>query len=65
MIEPPCFAEHDRVYYAGAKSTILTVNNYCMCCDRYLDEPQYSIVTDNNVLYHKVPESRLKYLTRG
>jgi hypothetical protein len=58
----PVFITGDAVIYLEHGSyEVLKVSTYCLCCDRFLDEPEYALKATNGYVEHKVPESKLRF----
>jgi hypothetical protein len=57
----PLFVKLDKVKYSELPHKVLSVHTYCMCCDRFLDEANYSIMSTAGKVVHKVSESDLKF----
>lgn len=60
----PLFKQGEFAYYGDDREpvTVLTINTYCKCCDRFLDGANYSIKFHDGEVKHKVPESDLHFL---
>ena len=58
----PLFKQGERVIHDRIESMILTVSTYCVCCDRFLDNAEYSVVDINTrKVSHKVKEDLIDY----
>jgi hypothetical protein len=58
----PLFNKLDKVKFNELPHVILSVHTYCMCCNRFLDEARYSIVSNTGEVFHKVADSDLTFL---
>ena len=60
----PNFTKGELVLCVGKKAVILSVTNYCHCCDRFLPTPHYSILElATKEVTHRVSQEYIDYYT--
>ena len=56
----PMFDVGNEVLFHRSSYKVLSVNTYCVCCDRSLEEATYSILGSAGTVKHKVTEAELE-----